>query len=231
MSAQQVGPAVLVADDHELVAMSLVLALRERRLDAHRCPVTSAEDILAAAGSHQPGVVLLDLDLDGVDGADLVSPLAALGWAVLVVTGTTRRERVAAAVAHGAEGWVRKSGDLETLLAAVDDLLSGRSVLPEAERAELTAFYRAWWRRERGRRAQGDEAALRLERLSERERQVLEALAEGKRAAAIAGESVVSVATVRAQIRSVLTKLDVDSQLAAVALLNSAEAGSRRLPA
>ena len=66
------------------------------------------------------------------------------------------------------------------------------------------------------------DVTTRLDRLSVRERQVLDRLAEGRQAVAIAIEFGVSLATVRAQIRSVLTKLQVGSQLAAVALVNEA---------
>ena len=60
----------------------------------------------------------------------------------------------------------------------------------------------------------------RLGRLTERERAVLSRLAQGRRAQAIAEEFSVSLATVRTQIRAVLGKLEVDSQLAAVSLLH-----------
>ena len=60
--------------------------------------------------------------------------------------------------------------------------------------------------------------------LTAREREVLDGLVAGKRAAAIAEESVVSLATVRAQIRAILAKLGVSSQLEAVALVRELEA-------
>jgi DNA-binding NarL/FixJ family response regulator len=65
----------------------------------------------------------------------------------------------------------------------------------------------------------------RLERLTRREREVLAELAQGHRAQAVADRSVVSLATVRTQIRSVLTKLEVGSQLEAVALYRRARSG------
>ena len=60
-----------------------------------------------------------------------------------------------------------------------------------------------------------------LAQLTKRERQVLDALVAGKRAKVIAEESYVSIATVRSQIRSILAKLNVRSQLEAVALVKS----------
>jgi DNA-binding NarL/FixJ family response regulator len=59
----------------------------------------------------------------------------------------------------------------------------------------------------------------RLRRLTAREQEILHLLAHGERAAVIAEEASVSLSTVRSQIRSILTKLEVNSQLEAVALL------------
>jgi DNA-binding NarL/FixJ family response regulator len=61
-----------------------------------------------------------------------------------------------------------------------------------------------------------------LDRLTQREREVLAELARGRRAQAVADHFVVSLATVRTQIRAVLTKLEVGSQLEAVALYRRA---------
>jgi DNA-binding NarL/FixJ family response regulator len=74
----------------------------------------------------------------------------------------------------------------------------------------------------RERRAQRGELAGKLDRLTPRELEVLRLLADGHRAHAVADEFVVSLATVRTQIRAVLTKLGVTSQLEAVALYRNA---------
>jgi DNA-binding NarL/FixJ family response regulator len=71
----------------------------------------------------------------------------------------------------------------------------------------------------RGRR---HEVTERLARLSTREREVLDQLAAGRGASAIAADATVSMSTVRAQIRSILAKLEVRTQLAAVAMVNEA---------
>jgi DNA-binding NarL/FixJ family response regulator len=202
-------PPVLVIDDHAVVATSLVLALRAQGIPAKRCPVTSEEAIIAEAQSgDERGLALLDMDLGlESDGADLVLPLKAAGWQVLVVTGTSERNRIAAAIVAGAIGWVSKSAPFEQLVQAAAAAVAGRSNLSEQERRELVALNR------------GDRDRDRLlDRLTAREREVLDRLAAGQRAKKVAEEFVVSVATVRSQIRSILAKLEVGSQLEAVAL-------------
>lgn len=213
------GPTVLIIDDHELLSATLVLALSAKGFDARHCMVTAAGELPSAVRPARPGLVLLDLDLGRSatgqhwDGADLVTPLRALGWAVLVVTGSADGDRIAAAVAAGAAGWVPKSVPFERLVRTVGYAARGHSVLTPADRAALVA-------RHTERRAERQAAARRLARLSSREWEVLARLSTGAQAAQIADEFVTSLATVRAQIRSILAKLDVSSQLAAVAIAN-----------
>ncbi|EWM16087.1 response regulator [Kutzneria sp. 744] len=210
-------PPVLVIDDHAIVATSLVLALRGQGIPARRCPVTSEAAIIAEAETGEPGLALLDMDLGlDVDGADLVMPLRAAGWKVLVVTGSSSRNRIAAAVVAGAIGWVSKAAPFEQLVQAAAAAVNGRSMLTDQERRELHELNR------------GDHDRTRLlDRLTAREREVLDRLAAGQRAAKVAEEFVVSVATVRSQIRSILAKLEVGSQLEAVALARSGGSSGR----
>ncbi|WP_055585533.1 response regulator transcription factor [Peterkaempfera griseoplana] len=216
---------VLVIDDHRLVGTSLVLALRGHALDARAATGRSISALLDEAAALPPGLALLDLDLgrgdDGgeLDGVDLVAPLCAAGWTVLVVTGSTDRRRVAAAVCRGAVGWVDKSAPFETLVRAALDAAAGFPVLEPAERAELVALHRRTVAaRSAGGRPGEREGGGLLDRLTPRELAVLRSLAEGKRARAIAEESWVALSTVRSQIRSILAKLEVNSQLQAAAL-------------
>ncbi len=208
---------VLVIDDQELVAASLTYALSAQGLDAHRLPVTGAEAVADAALEHTPGVALLDLDLgtaaDGrsLDGVELVAPLRAQGWAVLVVTGTTKLDRVAAAIAAGASNWVVKGAEIAELVAATAELAAGGGELPAAERHAMVQRHREAARSSR-------RAAERLGRLSAKEREVLDRLAAGATAAEIAEESYTSIRTVRAHIRGILAKLEVNSQGAAAAI-------------
>lgn len=215
---------VLIVDDHELVATSLALGLRAEGLAARHQEVRGAAEVLTAAGGLVPGLVLLDLDLGRdaqrrpVDGVRLVEPLRAAGWRVVVLSGTTDRARVGAALAAGAVAAVPKAAPFPRLLAAVRAALAGHEVMPAQRRRELVEVYE---------RQQADHADLaeRLRRLTPREREVLAHLAAGRRAQAVADTFVVSLATVRTQIRSIFTKLEVSSQIEAVALYRRAHRG------
>jgi DNA-binding NarL/FixJ family response regulator len=216
--------AILVVDDHELVGSLVVLGLERRGFRAVRCPVTTEPAILEAGSRFVPGLVLLDLDLGTGSGTERIDELAlvrgfvARGWRVLVVSAVTDRRRVAAAISAGAAGLLSKAAPLEELVASVAATTEGRRLLSESERASWLAIHRETSRSLR-------DIRTRLRRLTGREREVLELLARGERAAAIADRAVVSLSTVRSQIRSVLAKLEVNSQLEAVALLRQDAAG------
>lgn len=206
---------VLIVDDHELVRSALVTALAGHGMTAvgigpHELAERRREP--APVG----GLVLLDLDLgtdlDGdLDGAGLVPDLRRAGWRVLIVTGSTDESRIAAAVAAGAAGWVSKSAPLDELLDAAVRAAQGRRLLDDAEHARLCDLAGDAQRT-------GAELDRRWSLLTPREEQVALLLGSGLGPTAIAEQSFVSVATVRTQIRAILSKLGVRSQLEAAAV-------------
>jgi DNA-binding NarL/FixJ family response regulator len=211
--------SVLVVDDHELFSTSLVVALRSYGVNAEQVGTVSMQAILAAANGHPVGLVVLDLNLGRdasghwLNGHDVLEGLrGARGWKVLIVSGSSHEHQIAAAIAAGAIGFVSKSASFDALLHTVFSAAAGTAVLSEEE-------HRTWLQLHRSHVAQERDLALKFERLSNRERAVLDMLAEGHQAATIAEQFVVSLTTVRSQIHSVLSKLGVKSQLKAVALI------------
>ncbi len=205
---------VVIVDDHALIAAALAVALRAEGVGV---TVTTPSELLDRLDAPAPpgGLVLLDLDLGGgLDGAALVPRLRRAGWRVLLVTGSADEIRIATAVAAGAVGCVAKSAPFDQLVATVARVAEGRSPLPDDERERLCGLADTAGRAR-------TEALARLARLTARERQIVDRLADGRRPTAIAAEFVVSVATVRTQIRSILGKLEVGSQLEAAALARS----------
>lgn len=219
-SDHSTSPAVLIIDDHALFSTSIEITLQGRGINAVRAKSLAPVDVRTLARELRPSLVLLDLDLgtgpDGkpIDGAVLARELSSDGWTVLILTGSTDRRRIAEAVAAGAAGWLSKAVPFDELIYTVLDGFAGRPVMDINERERLLAEHRAVMAERRS-------SEQVLGRLTKRERQVLAALEEGKRAKAIAQESFVSISTVRSQIRSILAKLNVRSQLEAVALARS----------
>ena len=219
-------PTVLIIDDHELVATTLAMSLRSVGLQAQRHAVRSREGILVTTATIPPGVALLDLDLghdpDGtpIDGITLIEGLCRTGWRVLALSGTSDEARIGKALAAGALAGIPKSAALPVLVTAVRRAAQGLEVMHPARRRQLIEAHMRLHDR-------GLALGRRLEKLSDRERAVLDRLAQGRRAQSIADEFVVSVSTVRTQIRAILSKLEVGSQLEAVSLLNEYQRGRR----
>ena len=210
-------PKLLIVEDHQLLAGTLALALRQQGLDVHRAAEPSAEAVVELARGLLPVLVLLDLDLGPPlgDGMDLIGPLTGVGARVVVVTGVTDRARLGACIEAGATGVLSKADGFECLVGAVQRAVEGRPVLPEHERQALLAEAQS-------RRRVDHERLAPFERLSPREQAVLAGLMAGDSAETIAQRSYVSLATVRSQIRGILLKLGVKSQLAAVAMAREA---------
>lgn len=206
--------SVLVVDDQPLFADALAAALTNVGLPATSCG-PPGEHAIETARRLRPSVVLLDLSFGAEDGVDLVPELKRSGAKVLAVSGTEDRSHFGAALSAGADGYVPKGAPFDDLLAAIHRAESGENLLPADERSELIAAVG---------RARLERAAARhkLNLLTPAELRVLERLAAGWTVREIANDSFVSMSTVRAQIRSIHTKLEVGHQLAAVAVLHSA---------
>lgn len=215
-SPGRADPVVVLVEDHRLFAETMELALGREGYDVRRVEVpsgpTSPGAFLASILRHRPRVVLLDLDLGRFgDGTRLVEPLTHSGVDVVVVTASPEPARWGDAVRCGARKVISKSQPLRDILAAVRRILAGLPVMDREEREELVD---EWTRRRHEHQGLHDRLAL----LTAREREVLGHLMQGRAVREIAGLGVVSEATVRTQVKSILAKLEVSSQLAAVGL-------------
>lgn len=207
---------VLIIDDHALFAESLELALSLEGYDVRRAPQpeagTSVNAALAAAIRMRPRIALLDLDLGHYgDGAKMIPPLVGAGVQVVVVTGSADRSRWGECLRHGARKVLIKTQPLNEILSVVRRINQGLPVVDRAERDELVKL----WHDQRQERQGMNE---RLQLLTRREEEVLMHLMRGHPVREIAAISVVSEATVRTQVKSILAKLEVSSQLAAVGM-------------
>jgi DNA-binding NarL/FixJ family response regulator len=203
---------VLIVDDHALVAVGLQLALSARGWTVETTDGPTAADIIELARRFQPDCLLLDIHLGEQvgSGIDLIAPLRATGTEVVMLTAETRRTVLAACLEQGAAGWIGKDSFLDQVVAAITDVLNGTPLIGRTTREALADELRI-------ERAGLRRALSPFEQLTQRERRVLAALVDGMSAEEIAEAHFVALTTVRSQIRAVLQKLGVRSQLAAVA--------------
>jgi DNA-binding NarL/FixJ family response regulator len=205
-------PTIAIVDDHELLAETLRVALTAQGIDAVRIAPGVPTAVLAAVLYAGADLVLLDLDLGPYgDTTPMVAPLVSADVRVLIVTGVVDRVRVAAALEQGAIGYQSKGDGFDALLAKATAALTATGPLdPEDRLAMFEELHRA--RVERMRQLEP------FQRLTSREQDALRALARGQTVTQIAQEWFVSDATIRSHVRGILGKLEVSSQLGAVAM-------------
>ncbi|MBI3647880.1 MAG: response regulator transcription factor [Actinobacteria bacterium] len=202
---------ILIADDQLAVGEALQIALgAEHDLTVIEV-VTEGEDAVEAAASREPDVVLLDLQRPGMDGVEAARRITerAPSSAVIVLSGEGDEMSLARAVQAGARGFLRKSEGVGGLADAIRRAHRGE---PLHEPTEVEASMR----RLRRRRARDSGIAKRLDRLTPRELEILQSLADGRSAAEVAQTLGMSPHTLRTHTQNVLTKLGVHSKLEAI---------------
>jgi two-component system nitrate/nitrite response regulator NarL len=155
-------------------------------------------------------VAIVDLALPDGDGLDLIEDLSSQPRTMtLVLSASLEPGRFARAVEAGASGVLHKSTPIKDIVEAVRKLRAGEALLSPAEVVEMLRLV--------GRERQEEHAARQaVERLTPREKEVLQALAEGLESREIAEKLNVTVETERTHMVNILHKLGVHSRLQAL---------------
>ena len=211
MAAAHPRITVLIADDHRAFGEALAVALGKEE-DLEVLEVT-ADGATAAevAGSRRPDVALIDLQMPDVDGLETSRRIRASSTetAVIILTGSEDELAIGRAIQAGAHGYLRKTVAIQELADAVRRAHKRERLNPQDE-IEFAL-------RRLGRlRARDDDVAHRFDRLTPRELQILQLLADGRTPEEIATELGVSRNTLRTHIQNVLMKLGVHSKLEAI---------------
>ena len=204
---------IMVVDDHDTFRDPLAFMLeREPDLTVVARPrsLSEAREDLQSA-EHAVDVAIVDLNLPDGSGTDLIRELrSSLPQATaLVLSATTDQKHLASAIEAGAAGIMHKSAPMSDLVEAVRRLAAGEQLLSQQEViGALRLLVRV--------RESNREAQLAIDRLTPREREVLQALAEGWSDKEIATRLHVGVGTVHSHVTNILSKLEVSSRLQAL---------------
>ena len=204
---------VVVVDDHQVVREGLRMMLEI--LGEGFVLVGEAADGAAsirAVAETQPDVVLMDLRMPGMDGLEAIKQIHSQ-WpqvAIVILTTYNEDEWLIQGLRAGASGYLLKDASSETLFHAIRSAARGETLLQPDVLARLLSHTSPKPPRS------GKEFAGRIE-LTEREREVLAAVARGERSKEIAMQLGISLRTVGAHLTSIYTKLGVDSRTSAVA--------------
>lgn len=200
---------IAIAEDHRVVAEALATMLSFAEGFEIVGSAASGSDAISLVAETRPDVVLMDVKLEGLNGIEATREIIHNhpDAKVLILSMYDDQETVVGAIAAGAAGFLPKNVEKGELVRAIRAVAEGKGFLhPEVTRPFLDRIG-----------ALADREILR-ERLTDRERAVLEELAQGKSTRQIAGSLVISEETVKTHLAHIYQKLGVTDRVQAVAL-------------
>jgi DNA-binding NarL/FixJ family response regulator len=203
---------VVVADDHRTFAESLRIALHSEPGIRVVAVCHDGAEAMEAIRTKRPDVVLMDVVMPGVDGIAATRSMRESedDTTVLMLSAQDDDDIAGRALEAGAAGFVSKSVPLKDVVRIVRAAARGEPVLAPEEVRRLTAAARK-------RREQAAALRERVTRLSARETEILQRMADGASPADIARAMRISPNTVRTHVQNILFKLKVHSKVEALA--------------
>jgi DNA-binding NarL/FixJ family response regulator len=200
---------ILIADDHAMVRAGLRMLIEQ---EPHLHVVGEAGDVAAVVGlaeSHQPDVVLLDLDMAGRSGLEVLPDVLSVARQarVLILTGMRDPAAHVDAVRRGALGVLLKDQAASVLIKAIEKVQAGEAWLDRTVMGNVIEELQA-----KNKPLPNSEEA-KIATLTQREREVLDLVSQGLKNHEIADRLFVSDHTVRHHVGALYAKLDVSDRL------------------
>ena len=210
---------VLVIDDHPTFRRGLTALFDSVENVELVGEASDGEKALALTAELLPDVVVMDLNMPGINGVEATRRIVAAHptIAVLVLTMLDEDDSVFAAMRAGARGYVVKGADTEDVLRALASVARGDAVFGPAVASRVLSYLT---------RPLSARDPLLFPELSDREREVLTLIARGSTNSEIARTLVVSPKTVRNHVSNIFSKLQVSDRAEAVARARSAGLGA-----
>ena len=198
------GTRCLVVDDHSVLAEGLSVLLDDAEDLELVGRVESGEEAIEAVAELDPTVVLMDVRLPGIDGVSSVKRIheRSPGVKFVMFSGYGDKRLLSDAIAAGARGYVMKGSPPDDLLRAIRTVADGKAFVDPSLSPTLLMT----------------DGAATEQPLSEREREILQLLAEGCHTDEVARRIGLSVETVKSDTRRVIVKLQADTRTHAVAI-------------
>jgi DNA-binding NarL/FixJ family response regulator len=202
---------VLLIEDHATVREAIASTFEQEAGIEVVGQVGSLSEARQMLGAQPVDVAIIDLGLPDGNGGDLIKELGEVSpqAQALVLSASLDRAEIARAVEVGAAGVLHKTAHLDEVVEAVRRLKAGETLMPLEEVVELLRFASSTREKEY-------EARQAVASLTSREREVLQALAEGLDSKEIAERLHISLRTERNHMASILAKLGLHSQLQAL---------------
>ena len=209
---------LLVVDDHEVVRQGLVAMLQRRPGFQVVAEAGTAAEAVEMARRYQPDLVIMDVRLPDGSGIEACREIRAEmpGTRVVILTSYPDEEAVFSAIVAGASGYLLKQVRGRDLVAALEAVGRGESLLDPAVTEKVL---------ERVRRIATGGASDELAQLTAQEQKILLLVAEGKTNKEIATEVFLSDKTVKNYVSSILSKLNLQRRAQAAAYLAKRHGG------
>jgi DNA-binding NarL/FixJ family response regulator len=203
---------LLVVDDHEVVRQGLVALLDRRAGFQVVAEAGTVEEAIAQARLHQPDIVVMDVRLPDGSGVEACREIRAElpETRVIMLTSFPDDEAVLSAIVAGAAGYLLKQIRARDLVAALEAVGRGESLLDPAVTERVL---------ERVRRIASGQGNDELSVLTPQERKILMLVAEGKTNKQIAADVFLSDKTVKNYVSSILSKLNLERRAQAAAFV------------
>jgi len=203
---------ILVVDDHEVVRQGLVSLLDRREGFQVVAQAGTVAEAIEQAHRFEPDIVILDVRLPDGSGVEACREIRSElpGTRVIMLTSYPDEEAVLSAIVAGASGYLLKQIRARDLVAAIQTVARGESLLDPAVTEKVL---------ERVRRMASGAATDELADLTSQERKILLLVAEGKTNKEIASEVFLSDKTVKNYVSSILSKLNLERRAQAAAFV------------
>lgn len=203
---------ILIADDHPVFRdglSSLLTSVPETEVVGE---ATNGEEAIALAATLQPDVILMDLQMPGINGIEATRQIIRTSphISILVITMYENDDFIFAAMRAGARGYLLKGADQDEMLLAIRAVANGGAIFSPAIASRLMQYFSAL------------QAAPVFPELTEREREVLTLLAQGYTNITIAQRLSLSSKTVRNHVSNIFSKLQVVDRAQAIILAREA---------
>jgi DNA-binding NarL/FixJ family response regulator len=205
---------ILIADDHPVFRQGLRAIIEGAGDMVLVGEAGTGLEAVAGAREYEPDVVLMDLQMPDLGGVEATRRIVARqpDVRILVLTMIEQGDSIFAAMRAGARGYLLKGSDRAEVLRAVRAVGAGDAIFGPAVADRLSALL-----------GSGDPVERAFPELTDRERDVLERMAQGRTNAEIAADLALSLKTVRNHVSNVFTKLQVTGR--AQAIVKAREAG------
>ncbi|MBO1510672.1 MULTISPECIES: response regulator transcription factor [Metabacillus] len=186
---------IVIAEDQQMLlgALGSLLNLEDDMEVVGKA--SNGEEALTLVQQHQPNICIMDIEMPGMTGLEAAEKLKGEGCKVIILTTFSRSGYFQRALKAGVSGYLLKDSPSEELASSIRSIMSGRRIYAP----ELM-----------------DDVYSEENPLTEREREVLELVADGMNTKEIADQLSIKTGTVRNYISTILEKLDVKNRIEAI---------------